>query len=193
MPINLHTSTKLSYNNNVKNYTSQKETLNCLLFLLLGAYRLSKALNFIRFPATRSSQRAVAFNRSLIQIWHAPGKTNRERYTKGQLRESCQHVTLGSLQENILRQSGFEKDLEEIRTHLDCCRGGKLRILLVFLLVIFDIMLTFFICFICFRNVALSKLMIIIIIMSMTIMLMIMILIMIMVIIMINAILLSRQ
>lgn len=32
----------------------------------------------------------------------------------------------GMRQENILRQSGFEKDLEEIRTHLDCCRGGKL-------------------------------------------------------------------
>ena len=47
-------------------------------------------------------------------------------------------------QENILRQSGFEKDLEEIRTHLDCCRGGKLRILLVFLLVMLDIMLNFF-------------------------------------------------
>ena len=78
-------------------------------------------------------------------------------------------LLLVPLQENILRQSGFEKDLEEIRTHLDCCRGGKLRILLVFLLVIFDIMLTFFICFICFKNVALSKLMIIII-MTMTIM-----------------------
>lgn len=36
------------------------------------------------------------------------------------------------LQENILRQSGFEKDLEDIRTHLDCCRGGKLHILSVF-------------------------------------------------------------
>ena len=33
------------------------------------------------------------------------------------------------LQENILRQSGFEVELEEIRTHLDCCKGGKLRIL----------------------------------------------------------------
>ena len=31
-----------------------------------------------------------------------------------------------------MKQSGFEKDLEEIRTHLDCCRGGKLRILLLF-------------------------------------------------------------
>ena len=70
-------------------------------------------------------------------------------------------LLLVSPQENILRQSGFEKDLEEIRTHLDCCRGGKLRILLVFLLVVLDIFLTFFSCFICcFRNVALSKLMI---------------------------------
>jgi len=32
----------------------------------------------------------------------------------------------GMRQENILRQSGFERDLEAIRTHLDCCRGGKL-------------------------------------------------------------------
>ncbi|XP_078372511.1 inositol polyphosphate 5-phosphatase OCRL-like isoform X3 [Oculina patagonica] len=32
----------------------------------------------------------------------------------------------GMRQENILRQSGFEEDLEEIRSHLDCCRGGKL-------------------------------------------------------------------
>ncbi|KAJ7363423.1 hypothetical protein OS493_009576 [Desmophyllum pertusum] len=30
----------------------------------------------------------------------------------------------GMRQENILRQSGFEKDLEDIRTHLDCCRGA---------------------------------------------------------------------
>lgn len=51
-------------------------------------------------------------------------------------------LLLVSPQENILRQSGFEKDLEEIRTHLDCCRGGKLRILLVFLLVVLDIFLT---------------------------------------------------
>lgn len=34
--------------------------------------------------------------------------------------------TFGMRQENLLKQSGFEKDLEEIRTHLDCCRGGKL-------------------------------------------------------------------
>lgn len=53
-------------------------------------------------------------------------------------------LLLVSPQENILRQSGFEKDLEEIRTHLDCCRGGKLRILLVFLLVVLDIFLTVF-------------------------------------------------
>lgn len=32
----------------------------------------------------------------------------------------------GMRQENLLKQSGFEKDLEEIRGHLDCCRGGKL-------------------------------------------------------------------
>lgn len=32
----------------------------------------------------------------------------------------------GMRKENLLKQSGFEKDLEEIRTHLDCCRGGKL-------------------------------------------------------------------
>lgn len=32
----------------------------------------------------------------------------------------------GMRQENILRQSGFEDELEDIRSHLDCCRGGKL-------------------------------------------------------------------
>lgn len=37
-------------------------------------------------------------------------------------------LVLAFLQENILRQSGFEDELEDIRSHLDCCRGGKLRI-----------------------------------------------------------------
>lgn len=32
----------------------------------------------------------------------------------------------GMKQDNILRQSGLEGELEKIRTHLDCCKGGKL-------------------------------------------------------------------
>ncbi|XP_015777933.1 PREDICTED: inositol polyphosphate 5-phosphatase OCRL-1-like [Acropora digitifera] len=32
----------------------------------------------------------------------------------------------GMKEDNILRQSGLEGELEKIRTHLDCCKGGKL-------------------------------------------------------------------
>ena len=125
---------------------SQIETLNCLLSLLLGAYRLIKSHNFIRFPTTRNSQRAVAFNRSLIQIWHAPGKTNHECYTKELVRQSCQHVTLGfPLNRRIFLGS---LDLRKIWK-----RSEHIQIVAVvvncvsfqcFLLVMLDIVFTFF-------------------------------------------------